>query len=379
MKITKIKVYGVASPVTDWTYVKVETDEPGLFGWGECSLPGKTHGVQGAVRDLEKLLIGEDPMQVEWCWQRMYRHSYWRGGAINTSAISGVDVALWDIRGKALNLPVYQLLGGSVRKKVKLYANCGLSNSPKEFRKRVKFATDMGYRIVKIYPLPAVAAVEGVSVLNNIVACCEAVRDEIGVGNDFALDFHGRCTAGFAVAIEAAVRHTDPLWIEEPVPAESPDALRRCAEKFVSPIAVGERYFTRWDFRKILEEELATIIEPDVSNAGGISEMVKIASLAELYNVSFNPHNPNGPLQSQASLHLAAHCQAFSLLEHRHEHHGYMSKFCSHYPKVDRDGYANLPEGSGLGVTIDEEFIQRNPPGSWIPESFRADGSIADW
>jgi galactonate dehydratase len=379
MKITALKPYGIASPVTDWTYVKVETDEPGIFGWAECSLPTKTFGVQGAIKDLEKLVIGMDPLQIEKCWQRMYRHGYWRGGPIHTSALSGIDVALWDIRGKVENKPVYQLLGGPVRDKVKLYANCGLSTEPEEFRKRVREAIDLGYKMVKIYPLPAVAFVEGPATIKQIVRCCEAVREEIGDTNDLALDFHGRCSTALAVEIEAAVRHTRPLWIEEPVLAEAPNALRRCAEKFRVPIAVGERLFTRWDFRLILEEALADIIEPDVSNAGGISEMVKIAHLAELYGVAFNPHNPNGPLQSQTSLHLAFHCQAFSLLEHRHEHHDYMKKFTSCFPTVDADGYAALPTGPGLGVEIDEDFMNKNPPQAWIPESFREDGTIHEW
>lgn len=379
MKITGIKTYGIGSPVTDWTYVKVETDEPGIFGWGECSLPTKTYGVQGAIKDLEKLVLGMDPLNIEKCWQRMYRHGYWRGGPIQTSSISGIDTALWDIRGKVQKLPVYQLLGGAVRDKVKLYANCGLSTNPEEFRKRVSTAIGLGYKMVKIYPLPAVAALEGPYTIKQIVACCEAVRDEIGDQNDFALDFHGRCSTALAVEIEAAVRHTRPLWIEEPVVPESPNSLKRCAEKFVVPIAVGERLFTRWDFRTILEENLADIIEPDVSNAGGISEMVKIAHMAELYGVAFNPHNPNGPLQSQTSLHLAFHCQAFSLLEHRHEHHEYMRQFASTFPVVDKDGFATLPTGYGLGVDIDEGFLKKNPATDWIPESFRADGTVHEW
>src|SRR5690606_6959493 len=156
-----------------WTFVKVETDEPGLYGWGECTLPGKTFGVQGAIRDLEKLILGADPLNSEWCWQRMYRHSYWRGGPIQTSALSGIDTALWDIRGKAWGQPLYRLLGGAVRDKVKLYANIGLSTSPEEFRERAEVALAMGYRGIKAYPLPAVGPVEGPAAIRQVVACCE--------------------------------------------------------------------------------------------------------------------------------------------------------------------------------------------------------------
>lgn len=379
MKIARLIPYGISSPVTDWAYVKVETDEPGVFGWGECSLPSKTNGVIGAVHELGKLLIGADPLASERCWQRAYRHSYWRGGPIQTAALSGVDMALWDIRGKVARQPAYRMLGGAVRERIQLYANCGLSTDPNVLSARVAHALSLGYKAVKIYPLPAVGPVEGLATVRQIVACCEAVRNTLGDENDFALDFHGRCTASLAVVIEAALRHTHPLWIEEPVAAESQGALCRCAEKFVVPIAVGERLFTRWDFRELLENEYAGIIQPDVANAGGITEMAKLASLAELYGVAFNPHNPNGPLQSLASVHLAANAQAFGMLEHRHEHHDFMSRICREFPQVGPGGWTNLPDRPGLGAEIDEEFIKAHPALPWIPESFRADGSVSDW
>jgi galactonate dehydratase len=380
MRITKLKAYSIASPITDWSLVKVETDEAELLGWGECSLPSKPRGVLGAIADLEKVVIGADPTDIEWIWQRMYRHSYWRGGPILTSSISGIDTALWDIHGKLLGQPVYKLLGGAVRKRVKLYANLGLSTSPEEFRERARMAMEMGYRAVKIYPLPDVSKIERPKTIQSIVACCEAVRDEIGDDRDFAIDCHGRPGSALAAQIESAVRHTGPLWIEEPVPAELVAALRRCASKFLTPIAAGERLFTRWGFRELLERELVSIIQPDVSNAGGISEMMKLASLAELYGVAFNPHNPNGPLQSQTSLHLAAVAPTFEMLEHRHEHHAFMAKICKPFPQVDpADGCAALPEGVGLGVEVDEEFLQSNPARDWTPEAFRPDGTPSDW
>jgi len=288
-------------------------------------------------------------------------------------------MALWDIRGKVAQKPVFELLGGAVRKKVQLYANCGLSIDPQEFRDRVSCAFGLGYRVVKIYPLPAVGPVEGTAAIRQVVRCCEAVRSELGERGDFALDFHGRCTAALAVEIEQAVRHTRPLWIEEPTAPEAPGALRRCAEKFVVPIAAGERLFTRWAFRPLLEQELVSIVQPDVANAGGVTEMAKIASLAEMYGVAFNPHNPNGPLQCLASLHLSSYAQAFGMLEHRHEHHEFMRRFCSALPCVDKDGFTALPTGVGLGAEIDEDFLRLNPAVDWVPESFRSDGTVGDW
>lgn len=379
MKITAITPYIAYNGISDLVFVKVETDEPGLFGWGECSLPAKPQGVSGAVRDLEPLILGADPERTEWAWQRMYRHAYWRGGPIQTSALSGIDVALWDIRGKLAGKSVAALLGGPVRDKVKAYANLGLSLSPEEFRDRVAAAMDMGFKAVKIYPLPAVAMTEGLASIRQIVACCEAVRDALGDDMDYAIDMHGRPSASLSIAIEEAVRHTNPMWIEEPVPAESNAALERLAQHSKTPLAVGERMFTRWAFREVLENEWAGIIQPDVSNAGGISELVRIASLAEMYGVTFAPHNPNGPVQAAASLNLAAYAQNFSLLETRHTNLEWTGKLSSYVPRVDADGYLAMPQGPGLGIEIDEGFLKSQTEGQWVPESFRSDGSIADW
>lgn len=379
MKITALKPFGCQGSHSDLTFVKVETDEPGLYGWGECSLPGKTFGVQGAVRDLEKLVLGADPLNSERCWQRMYRHSYWRGGPVQTSALSGVDAALWDIRGKAWGQPVHRLLGGAVRDRVKLYANLGLSTSPDEFRERAHVALAMGFRGVKIYPLPAVGPVEGAAAIRQVAACCEALREVLGEDRDFALDFHGRCTAGVAVEMEAAVRHTKPLWIEEPVPAEQTESLRRVAEKSVIPLAAGERLFTRWGFRQLLEEELVSVIQPDSSNAGGISEMIKIAAMAECHGVGFFPHSPNGPLQALASLHLSLCAQTAQWQEYRHDSVDFMREACSAPPLVDAEGYSRPSDSPGLGAEMNEDFLLAHPPGDWIPESFRADGSLGDW
>lgn len=379
MKIARITPMACHGPLTDLVFVKVETDEPGLFGWGECSLPGKPSGVAGAVHDLARLLRGADPQRVEWCWQRMYRHGYWRGGPIQTSALSGVDMALWDIRGKLAGCSVAALLGGPVRDRIKAYANLGLSLDPGEFRERTHAALALGFQAVKIYPLPAVAQGEGLAAIRQIAACCEAVRDALGSAGDFAIDLHGRPGAALAIQIERAVRHTAPLWIEEPVPPESNAALERLAQQSATPIAVGERLFTRWAFREVLERGWAGVIQPDCANAGGISELQRIAALAEMYGVGFAPHNPNGPVQAAASLNLAAYAQNFSLLETRHTHSEWTARLCSYVPRLDSQGYLPLPQGPGLGLEIDEDFLRSQSQGEWVAESFRADGSIADW
>src|SRR5690606_16481393 len=180
---------------------------------------------------------------------------------------------------------------------------------------------------------------------------------------DFCLDFHGRMSAGLAVEVEAAIRHTTPLWIEEPVLPETPKALQRLAEKTVIPIALGERLFTRFAFREIFENEFATVIQPDVANAGRITEMMKIAAVDETYGVGVAPHNPNGPVQSIAGMHLAAALQNFVILEHRHEHHDFLEQLATNIPKVGPDGYVGLPTGPGLDISVNEDFARANAEG----------------
>lgn len=379
MKIREVKAFSVAGPWVDLCFVKVETDQPGLHGWGEASLPGKSAAVAQAVRDMAPLVIGMDPLATERVWQKMYRHTYWRGGPILTSSLSGIDVALWDIRGKEAGLPVYRLLGGPVRDRITLYANIGDSSDPEKLRERAAVAKRMGYGAVKLYPLIANGATDRADAVALVVRCCEAVREELGEGHSFCLDFHGRLSVGLAVQIEAAVRHTRPMWIEEPIPAENLGSYARLAEKFVTPLALGERLFTRWGFREVFEAQLANIIQPDVSNAGGISEMMRLASLAEMYGIAFAPHNPNGPLQCVANLHLAAAAPAFTVLEHLYDSVESMAQLASVSPAARPDGCADLPAGPGLGIDLDEKVLAARPSQPFVWDLYHADGGVQDW
>jgi galactonate dehydratase len=379
MKITRIKSFAVTGPLTDLCFVKVETDDPTMFGWGEASLPTKCPAVAQAVRDMEGLLIGFDPLRTEFCWQRMYRHSYWRGGPILSSSISGIDIALWDIKGKVLDVPVCDLLGGAVRDHIRPYANLGLSSDPTELRRRARHAVGQGYRRVKFYPLTAVHPVEDAAAIDNVARCCAAVREEMGTEGSFCLDFHGRCSPGLAIQIERAVRDTQPMWIEEPVAPENLAGLQSCARSFVVPIAAGERWFTRWGFLPAMEQRLVSIVQPDVANAGGISELARIADMAETYGIAFAPHNPNGPVQSLASIHLSAAKAAFTILEHRHDQVAAMRRFSLDAPDVGADQTIVVPRRSGLGIELDEDQLSAMACQVAVLESFRDDGSIADW
>jgi galactonate dehydratase len=379
MQIAEIKAWAVAGPLSDLCFVKATT-RGGLVGWGEGSLPGKCPGVAASIGDLAHLITGMDARRIEQVWQRMVRHGYWKAGPILSSAIAAVDMALWDIRGKYYGAPVHELLGGAVRERIWLYANLGLSSDPDELRRRARGALDLGYTAVKFYPLPPVMTLEGPVAYRTVVACCEAVRDEIGPDGAFCLDFHGRCSPNVAVQMEAAVRHTQPLWIEEPTAPEDMGALQRVQEKFVIPLAVGERLNSRWQFREIFERRLADVVQPDAANCYGISEMHRIAQMAETYGVAYAPHNPNGPVQAQASLHLAAAAQNFSILEHRYDLVEEMGEFASVSPQSTGDGWADIPTGPGLGIELDEAALDRMIIGDrWVAESYRADGSIGDW
>ena len=378
-KIRAVKAYPVAGPWVDLCFVKVETDEPGLYGWGEASLPGRSAAVAQAVRDLAPLVIGMDPSEIERVWQRMYRHTYWRGGPILTSSLSGIDVALWDIRGKALNLPVYKLLGGAVRDRIPLYANIGDSCDPKVLRERAAKVVALGYQSLKFYPLIENGGTDRHDAVQVVVDCCAAVREAIGPARGMCIDFHGRCLPHLAIQIEAEVRAFRPTWIEEPINAENLSAYQKLAEKFVTPLALGERQFTRWGFREIFERRIAAIIQPDVSNAGGISEMMRLAAMAELYGVAFAPHNPNGPLQSITNLHLAAAAPAFTVLELVHESTELMKPLASWTASAGPDGHAILPPGPGLGVDMHEDVLAKTPSTPFQWDLYHADGAVADW
>lgn len=378
MKITGIETMVVDGPVTEIVFVRVATDE-GPSGLGECTLPGKAHGVVGAVRDMEKLLIGADPCDIQWCWQRMYKHSYWRGGPILTSSISGIDIALWDVLGQTVGLPVYKLLGGAVRERISLYANIGLSEDPEELARRAESAFAAGYRYVKFYPLPAMGPTLTSAAIGQVVTCAEAVRRVAGTNRDFALDFHGRTNAAQAIALEHALRDTRPLWIEEPVAPEVADGLGKCMDHFKTPLALGERLFTRWAFTDHLAHRRCDIIQPDIANAGGISELLVLSGMADAFGVVLNPHNPNGPVQSMATMHICARAPAFSMMEHRGDAGDAFAAMVDNVPRVEDDGALPLPRGAGLGVALRPDLQVSTGDCLWYPECFTEDGTPVDW
>ena len=379
MKITAINAHLHSGAFSDLIFVEVRTDQPGLVGWGECTLPGKPYAVAGAVQDAARLIVGREATNIRALWETVYRHGYWRGGAVETSALSGIDIALWDLAGKVAGVPVHGLLSGAVRTTLRTYANIGLSTDPEELARRAKSAVDAGFEIVKFYPLPPMIAQPPTHLVGQVHDCCAAVRASIGPTRDFAIDLHGRTLPHAVIAIERAVRNLRPLWIEEPVPVEDEVALIEVRRKFDTPIALGERLFTRWQFRRVLEAQLCDIIQPDVGNAGGISELRVIADMAEAHSVVFSPHSPNAILHTAASLQIAAIAQTFGALEFRPSPDTHSGVFTTPDCLTGGPGAFDLPTAPGLGVGIDPDRCRFDPSRIPILAEMAPDGTPLDW
>ena len=374
MKIAKIEVIHVKPR---WSFVKVSTDE-GIVGWGEAIVEGRSRTVEMAIREMEGHLLGEDPRRIEHLWQAMYRRTFYRGGPILTSAISGIEQALWDILGKYLHTPVSQLLGGAVRDRIRMYGHVG-GEYPDSANQSAKKAVEEGFTIVKTGIQNPARMIETPGWIHREIERFQAIRDALGPDIDLAIDFHGRVGPALAILLakELERQQINPIFIEEPCLPENVDALVTIARSTSIPIATGERLFTKWGFREVLEKQAAAIVQPDLAHCGGILEGKKIAAMAEVYYAGFAPHNPLGPINLAASLNLSATAPNFLAQEHVTLGVGYLKT-----PFVVKDGYIEVPQGPGLGIEIDEEAIaEKRYDGSWdTPHwSHEDDGSVADW
>lgn len=371
MKITKIILYPVEPR---WLFLKIETDE-GVVGWGEC-LGDKAYVIAEAVRSFEHALIGQDPRRIVHHWQSMFRGAFWRGGPTLCAAISGLEIALWDIKGKWLNVPIYELLGGPTRERIRVYTRPS-GWTPEELAASAKRVVEAGFTAMKFCPFDRVRLVDHYAIVEEAAARVAAIRAAVGSGVDILLDFHGRVSPTMAIWMEEAMRDSHPLFIEEPVLPENVDALERVARQFKTPLATGERLFTKWGFREVLEKGAASILQPDPCICGGILEATHIAAMAECHYAAVAPHNPYGPINLAAALQIDASIPNFLLQEYVHLGEGYLRE-----PFVVQDGYIALPTGPGLGIEVNEEYLKERPlgpktdVGRWFHES---DGSVADW
>jgi galactonate dehydratase len=381
----KIRSYELYQVPPRWLFLKIETDE-GLTGWGEPVIEGKAATVKAAVHELMEALIGKDPMNIEDHWNTMYRGGFYRGGPILMSAIAGIDQALWDIKGKYFNAPIYQLLGGKCRDKMRVYSWIG-GDRPSDIGNLAKQARDNGFTAVKMNGTDEMQYIDSYKKIDWVLERVGALRDAVGMDLDVGIDFHGRLHKPMAKVLAKQLEPFRPMFIEEPVLPENNEALKEIAQHTTIPIATGERMYSRWDFKKLFEDGIVDIIQPDLSHAGGITECKKILSMAEAYDVAAAPHCPLGPIALAACLQVDATCHNVFIQEQSlgiHYNKGndildYLEdKSVFDYEK----GYVNLPTAPGLGITINEEQVKKmaKEGHNWKNPLWRhTDGSVAEW
>lgn len=367
IKITKLDMILVKPR---WLFLKIHTDA-GIVGLGEPITEGRALTCREAVKEIEPYLIGKDPRAVAHHWQAIYRHAFYRGGPILTSALSGIDQALWDIKGKALGVPVYELLGGPTRNRVRVYSHARTPQAIIEDKKR-------GFTAFKTGPAKRRPAryIESPSEIAYAVERFAELRKAAGPDCDIGIDFHGAISPAHAKMLIKAYEPYTPMFIEEPCQAQNHDVMAEIARSTHLPIATGERVFTKWGFREVLEKKAATILQPDLCHAGGITEVRLIAGMAEAYYASVAPHNPLGPISLAAGVQIAASIPNFLIQEQVSLGEGYIKK-----PFTVRAGYLDLPTAPGLGIELDENAMADKIGHDWRnQESYDADdASVVDW
>ncbi len=361
MKITDIKTFVVDCFRTNWSFVKVYTDE-GITGVGEATLEYKEKSLVGAVEHIREALIGKDPFQIEKLYHDTYRDSYWRVGPVLMSALSAVEMALWDILGKSLGVPVYQLLGGKVHDKVRIYVNGWFAGAktPEEFGEKAKIAVQRGVTAMKWDPFGKSYLQISNQDLNTALRCVSAVRDAVGDQVDLLIEGHGRFDVPTGIKISKELEQFKPMLFEEPVPPDNLEALKAVRDKSPVAISAGERLYNLRQFKDLFEMRAADYIQPDISHAGGIMELKKIAAVAETYYIPFAPHNPSGPVANAATLQLAACCNNFSILEIMYSDVPWRADVTNEDLRYE-NGYIYIPDKPGLGIEIDEEACLAHP------------------
>ena len=389
MKVTNIRTLVVNAEMRNWVFCKVETDQAGLFGWGEGSLEWKTRAVVGVIEDLAPMVIGEDPRRIEHIYQKLYRQSFWRLGVIGMSGISAIEQALWDIKGKLLGVPVYELLGGQVREKVRMYTHLGGGDMRSvyetfEVGPLIDLAQKVigdGYTAVKVVFVPYSEPLEGIGKVKRFAALMGKLREAIGDTVDVMIDFHGRAYPAMAIQYILAVEEFSPYFCEEPVPPENVEALLEVRQSVRVPIATGERLVGRHQFRPVFEQRACHVIQPDLCHCGGIMEAKKIAAMAETYQMGVAPHNPLGPVANAVALQFALSTPNFLIQEDMLTDVPWRWDVVRSSLKTE-NGYWLPTQAPGLGIEVDEEQARKHPFQQEVIHStaIRAeDGAVLDW
>ncbi|WP_406003227.1 galactonate dehydratase [Streptomyces sp. NBC_00829] len=381
MKITSLETFLVAPR---WLFLRVATDE-GITGWGEPVVEGRAETVRAAVHELADYLIGEDPLRIEHHWQVLTKGGFYRGGPVLSSAVAGIDQALWDIAGKAYGVPVHQLLGGPVRDRLRVYAWIG-GDSPDHVAELAREQIEAGFTAVKMNGSAQMRAIDTPAQTQAVIDRVAAVREVLGPDRDVAVDFHGRMSTAMSRRLLPLLEPLHPLFVEEPVLPEHARDLRQLVDSTSIPLALGERLYSRWDFRDVLSTGIA-VAQPDLSHAGGISEVRRIAALAEVHNVSLAPHCPLGPIALAASMQVGFATPNFLIQEqslgiHYNKGNELLDYLLDPTPFRFTDGHADRPSGPGLGIDIDEDAVRRaaSTGHRWRnPVWHHSDGSFAEW
>jgi galactonate dehydratase len=382
MKITRLATFAVPPR---WLFLRIDTDA-GISGWGEPVLEGRAHTVAAAVDELSDYLIGKDPRHVEDHWNVMYRGGFYRGGPILMSAIAGIDQALWDIKGKHLNVPVHVLLGGPVRDRIRVYSWIG-GDRPADAARAASEAVARGFTAVKMNATEELQYVDSHAKVERMLANVQAVREAVGPDIGLGLDFHGRVHKPMAKVLMRELAPYKLMFIEEPVLSEHLEALPELAAISPAPIALGERLYSRYDFKRVLQMGGVDIIQPDPSHAGGITEIRKIAAMAEAWDVALALHCPLGPIALAANLQLDAVChnafiQEQSLGIHYNADNDLLDYIDDRSVFAYEQGFVRIPDGPGLGITVNQDYVnERATVGHrWRNPLWRHDdGSVAEW
>ena len=392
MKIAGIETLVCNARMRNWIFVKVITDEPGLYGWGEATLEWHTRGVIGAIEDLSVLLIGEDPTRIEHLWQMMYRQHFWHGsGIVRATAIAGIDIALWDILGKVTNLPCSKLWGGPVRDYVRTYSHLGGGkledfyetdqDNAERFADLARQTVEQGFTAFKSMAVPETMPIEGLQPIRyaeqNVCAMREAVGDEI----DIMVDCHARPSPAMGLKFGKALEPYGLYFFEEPCWPESIDGLAAINSALTTPVATGERITHLAAFKELFEKRGCEICQLDLTHCGGFTEARRIASLAEAHRIALAPHNPQGPVSTAASLEFGFSQPSYIICETVHQDVPWRQDVVAEGFVVEEQGRIVRPnEKPGLGIEIDEEEVKKHPFQQEIPQrSFHRDGSVGDW
>ena len=382
MIITALKLYPVQPR---WLFLKIETDE-GICGWGEPVVEGHAHTVKAAVEEMSCYLLGKDPRKIEDLWQTMYRTGFYRGGPVMMSAIAGIDQALWDIKGKYYQMPVYEMLGGACRDKLKVYCWIG-GDRPNDIRRQALEKYEQGYRAVKMNATEEMHYIDTFDKVEAVVERVAAIREALGMKMDIAVDFHGRVHKTMAKVLARELEPLHPMFIEEPVLPQNNEALREIARSCSIPIATGERMFSRWEFKNLLQDGYVDIIQPDLSHAGGISECKKISAMAEAYDVAVAPHCPLGPIALAACVQMDTctpnvFIQEQSLGIHYNQGSDLLDYLNDRSVFTYKDGFTDILTRPGLGIDVNEELVEEmtKKGHNWKNPVWRNyDGTIAEW